>query len=163
MARSIPISQKVRFARIPPVFARESLSCGCKYSLGCLREAVPRNSVATNLNMFGGSGGLVQPSSMAEPQQRPMSTFSLATTANPYATTPSQSTDPTDEEFLQVLHSPTLVHVALLPGQQRALGLPVRYVNIFPLCLDGIYLPQVHKVHFLQWLKYFSSTCMPCS
>lgn len=64
---------------------------------------VPRNSVATNLNMFGGSGGLIQPPSMADLQQRPMSTFSLATTANPFATTPSQSTDPTDEELLQVL------------------------------------------------------------
>jgi len=65
----------------------------------------PRNSVATNLNMFGGSGGggLMQPPSMAELQQRPMSTFSLATTANPFASTPSQSTDPTDEELLQVL------------------------------------------------------------
>lgn len=64
---------------------------------------VPRNSVATNLNMFGSSGGLAQPPSMAELHQRPMSTFSLATTANPFATTPSQSTDPTDEELLQVL------------------------------------------------------------
>jgi chitin synthase len=65
---------------------------------------VPRNSVATNLNMFGGGGGgLMQPPSMAELQQRPMSTFSLATTANPFASTPSQSTDPTDEELLQVL------------------------------------------------------------
>jgi chitin synthase len=63
----------------------------------------PRNSVATNLNMFGGSGGLVQPPSMAELQQRPMSTFSLATTVNPFVTTPSQSTNPTDEELLQVL------------------------------------------------------------
>ena len=63
----------------------------------------PRNSVATNLNMFGGGGGLMQPPSMAELQQRPMSTFSLATTANPFANMPSQSTDPTDEELLQVL------------------------------------------------------------
>ena len=61
--------------------------------------------MATNLNMFGGGGGggLMQPPSMAELQQRPMSTFSLATTANPFASTPSQSTDPTDEELLQVL------------------------------------------------------------
>ena len=66
---------------------------------------VPRNSVATNLNMFGGGGGggLMQPPSMAELQQRPMSNFSLATTVNPFASAPSQSTDPTDEELLQVL------------------------------------------------------------
>lgn len=79
--------------------------------------AAPRNSVMTNLNMFGGGGGM---GSTAPPsafqgtgfgaQQRPMSTFSLATTMNPFggamaaaAPPTSMSENPSDEELSGVL------------------------------------------------------------
>lgn len=82
--------------------------------LGHGGPAAPRNSVMTNLNMFGGGGGMGMPGGsppsafpgmMGGPgSQRPMSTFSLATTVNPFAGgQPSQSTNPTDEELLSVL------------------------------------------------------------
>ncbi|CAE6439835.1 unnamed protein product, partial [Rhizoctonia solani] len=84
------------------------------YAASTMGGGVPRNSVMTNMNMFG--GGL-------EAQQtgntglglglgggtgtgtggRPMSTFSMATSVNPLAGGPSQSTNPTDEELLAVL------------------------------------------------------------
>jgi chitin synthase len=73
---------------------------------------VPRNSVMTNLNMFsGGVGAHVTGNSGFElgmgggtaNSARPMSTFSMATTVNPLAGGPSQSTNPTDEELLTVL------------------------------------------------------------
>lgn len=78
----------------------------------------------TNLNMFGGMGGSMPASGMGfgtmssaghsasaaggfaggfGMQQRPMSTFSLATNVNPFMNAPSQSTNPTDEEILNVL------------------------------------------------------------
>ncbi|KAF8589601.1 glycosyltransferase family 2 protein [Ramaria rubella] len=73
--------------------------------------AGPRNTVMSNLNMFGsgmggGSGSFngAPPSAMPNMgmgQQR-MSTFSMATSVNPFAG-PSMSTDPTDEELLGVL------------------------------------------------------------
>ncbi|KAF8483043.1 chitin synthase-domain-containing protein [Gautieria morchelliformis] len=68
----------------------------------------PRNTVMSNLNMFGGGGSGsfsgAPPSAMPNinmGQQR-MSTFSMATSFSPFAS-PSQSTDPTDEELLGVL------------------------------------------------------------
>ncbi|KAG8786852.1 hypothetical protein FRC12_016164 [Ceratobasidium sp. 428] len=70
---------------------------------------VPRNSVMTNLNMFGGSGdGHATGNSGLGAEfgalgGRPMSTFSMATTVNPLGGGPSQSTNPTDEELLAVL------------------------------------------------------------
>ena len=74
--------------------------------------AVPRNSVMTNLNMFGGGGGMGSqtgyPGAMAPPmgplgmQQRPMSTFSLATTANAFSG-PSNNPDPSDDELVNAL------------------------------------------------------------
>ena len=69
----------------------------------------PRNTVMTNLNMFGGGdihgsqGGFAPP--MAPGMQRPMSTFSLATTVNPFAGGPSMNTDPTDEELITALRA----------------------------------------------------------
>ncbi|RPD67384.1 chitin synthase [Lentinus tigrinus ALCF2SS1-7] len=69
----------------------------------------PRNTVMTNLNMFGGGdvhgsqGGFAPP--MAPGMQRPMSTFSMATTVNPFAGGPSMSTDPTDEELISALRA----------------------------------------------------------
>jgi chitin synthase len=85
----------------------------------------PRNSVMTNLNMFGGPGmggsmgggmgmgmgmggtGSVTSQSLGpggfSMQQRPMSTFSMATSVNPLMSAPSQNANPTDEELLEVL------------------------------------------------------------
>ncbi len=68
----------------------------------------PRNTVMTSLNMFNGSGsgsqgGFAPP--MAPGMQRPMSTFSLATTVNPFAAGPSNSVDPTDEELITALRA----------------------------------------------------------
>jgi len=57
----------------------------------------PRNTLATNLNMFGGA------SQTGSGPGRPMSTFSMATTVNPFASGPSQSTNPTDDELRNAL------------------------------------------------------------
>ncbi|KIM26865.1 glycosyltransferase family 2 protein [Serendipita vermifera MAFF 305830] len=88
---------------------------------------VPRNSVMTNLNMFGHGGGMGSMSGMSNmgmgmgfgtmgsaappsafpggfsAQQRPMSSFSMATSVNPFMSAPSNNTNPTDEELLGVL------------------------------------------------------------
>lgn len=55
----------------------------------------------------GGFGGVAPPSMnpLGGPgQQRPMSTFSFATSVNPFAT-PSMSENPTDEELFQALRN----------------------------------------------------------
>jgi chitin synthase len=89
---------------------------------GAVGPAVPRNSVMTNLNMFGGAptGGSMGMGGMGfgsmgsatghsvsgggfGMQQRPMSTFSMATSINPFMNAPSQNTNPSDEELLNVL------------------------------------------------------------
>ncbi|KAF8474554.1 chitin synthase-domain-containing protein [Gautieria morchelliformis] len=68
----------------------------------------PRNTVMSNFNMFGGGGSGsfsgAPPSAMPNMNmgQQRMSTFSMATSFSPFAS-PSQSTDPTDEELLGVL------------------------------------------------------------
>ncbi|TDL30141.1 chitin synthase [Rickenella mellea] len=79
--------------------------------------AGPRNSVMTNLNMFGGGGsqsgyapgpGAPAPSAGVAPQmtgQRPMSTFSIATTANPLSAGPSLNPDPSDDEVFMALRN----------------------------------------------------------
>lgn len=67
----------------------------------------------TGLNMFGGpmTGGMSASQSAAgtiPPSvgmgQRPLSTFSLATSVNPFAG-PSQNPDPSDEELFQALRN----------------------------------------------------------
>ncbi|KDQ15535.1 glycosyltransferase family 2 protein [Botryobasidium botryosum FD-172 SS1] len=78
----------------------------------------PRNTVMTNFNMFGGGGGAGSLyNGVGGPGmpmgggglglgggQRPMSTFSMATTMNPMASAgPSQNPDPTDDELLAFL------------------------------------------------------------
>ncbi|EIW61536.1 chitin synthase [Trametes versicolor FP-101664 SS1] len=73
----------------------------------------PRNTVMTNMNMFGGGGDVhgsqggfappMAPGLMG--QQRPMSTFSLATTVNPFASGPSLNPEPTDEELVTALRA----------------------------------------------------------
>jgi chitin synthase len=102
---------------------------------GGTAPAAPRNSVMTNLNMFGGGGGGGGSMSMsgmgnmgmrmapgmgfgtmnsnAPPSafpaggfgahQRPMSSFSMATSINPFMNPPSTNANPTDEELLGVL------------------------------------------------------------
>jgi len=62
-----------------------------------------------NTGSFGGSqpGGLggVPPSLPFASGQRPMSTFSFATTANPFASGPSLNPNPTDEELFTALRN----------------------------------------------------------
>ncbi|KAI0065969.1 glycosyltransferase family 2 protein [Artomyces pyxidatus] len=81
--------------------------------------AAPRNTMMTNFNMYGGgatvgmggvspshSGVGAAPPSLPPPGlgQRPMSTFSLATSVNPFAG-PSMNPDPTDDELIQALRN----------------------------------------------------------
>ncbi|EJU06309.1 hypothetical protein DACRYDRAFT_19523 [Dacryopinax primogenitus] len=75
----------------------------------------PRNSVMTNLNNFGGGSPSVfgagpSMSMLGGPLSgpRPMSTFSMATTANPFASSPGMvepNPNPSDEQLLDVLRS----------------------------------------------------------
>lgn len=53
---------------------------------------------------FNGAPPAVNPFAGGIPQQRPMSTFSFATSVNPFAT-PSNSENPTDEELFQALRN----------------------------------------------------------
>ncbi|KZP21641.1 glycosyltransferase family 2 protein [Athelia psychrophila] len=72
-----------------------------------MMPADPRNTMMTNFNMFGGSGsvmgGMGPPPSLGA-QPRPMSTFSMATTANMFAG-PSQNPNPTDEDLVNALRN----------------------------------------------------------
>lgn len=68
--------------------------------MGMAGPAVPRNSVMTNLNMFGGSGSVLGARNANFGMARPLSTFSV----DPFGGTgPSPSENPTDEELLAVL------------------------------------------------------------
>lgn len=69
----------------------------------------PRNTVMTNMNMFpgdvnGSQGGFAPPAAPGMMSQRPMSTFSMATSVNPFAG-PSMNADPTDEELVTALRN----------------------------------------------------------
>ncbi|KAI0782569.1 glycosyltransferase family 2 protein [Abortiporus biennis] len=71
----------------------------------------PRNTVMTNMNMFGGgnmSGSQMGAPSIAQGgmgmEQRPMSTFSLATSVNPFAG-PSMNPDPSDDDLINALRN----------------------------------------------------------
>ena len=71
-----------------------------------MMPADPRNTMMTNLNMFGGGTGSQiggAPPSIGA-QQRPMSTFSMATTANMF-TGPSMNPNPTDEDLFNALRN----------------------------------------------------------
>lgn len=66
-----------------------------------------------NMGMMGGSGSIHGSQGFAPPsmsplggpgQPRPMSTFSFATSVNPFAT-PSMTENPTDEELFQALRN----------------------------------------------------------
>lgn len=74
-----------------------------------MMPADPRNTMMTNLNMFGGGtgsqiGGFGGAPPSAGVQQRPMSTFSMATTANMFAG-PSMNPNPTDEDLFNALRN----------------------------------------------------------
>ena len=74
----------------------------------------PQGAMMAGMNMFGGpitSGGLSAPQSAAGTlppsvglSQRPLSSFSLATSVNPFAG-PSLNPDPSDEELFQALRN----------------------------------------------------------
>ncbi|CCM00474.1 uncharacterized protein FIBRA_02507 [Fibroporia radiculosa] len=66
----------------------------------------PRNTIMTNLNMFGGDGEASgSQAGFAPPMmQRPMSTFSLATSVNPFAG-PSMNPDPSNEDLVNALRN----------------------------------------------------------
>lgn len=59
----------------------------------------PRTSIMTNLNMFPGGTD----NGMAG--VRPMSTFSMNPTSNPFPQGPNQNADPSDDELLNVLRT----------------------------------------------------------
>lgn len=91
------------FAQPNPMFAMGAMG---------MPPGVPRNSVMTNLNMFGGSGqggtggsqsGFAPPMAPMGMQARPMSTFSMATSVNPFAAGPSMNPDPSDDELFSAL------------------------------------------------------------
>ncbi|PCH40709.1 glycosyltransferase family 2 protein [Wolfiporia cocos MD-104 SS10] len=70
----------------------------------------PRNTIMTNLNMFGGErdttgsqSGFAPPGSMPA-MQRPMSTFSMATSVNPFAG-PSMNPEPSDDDLVNALRT----------------------------------------------------------
>jgi len=76
---------------------------------GSMYGMLPVMQMNPMANMFGGSMSGSQSGGFAPPPapaltggQRPLSTFSLATTANLYASQ-SNSTDPTDEELFNAL------------------------------------------------------------
>ncbi|KAI0076909.1 chitin synthase [Panus rudis PR-1116 ss-1] len=71
----------------------------------------PRNTVMTNMNMFSG-GDLHGSQSGFNPtppgpigEQRPMSTFSMATSVNPFAGGPSMNPNPSDDELISALRT----------------------------------------------------------
>ena len=61
----------------------------------------PRNTVMTNMNMFSGDGVAPQ---FTGAGARPMSTFSMATSVNPFAG-PSMNPDPTDDDLFNALRN----------------------------------------------------------
>jgi chitin synthase len=83
---------------------------GSMYGMMPPGGAMPMNPMAPNMfgGSFGGSqsGGFsgVPPSAPALGAQRPMSTFSLATTVNPFAG-PSNSTNPSEDELFNALRN----------------------------------------------------------
>ena len=76
-------------------------------------NVAPRNTVMSGMNMFG-SGGSMNGSQIGVPpslpplggglQQRPMSSFSMATSVNPFAG-PSLNPNPSDEELFNALRN----------------------------------------------------------
>lgn len=96
------------------------MGMGMGMGMGGMNMGAPRNTVMTNMNMFsgstpgtnasqsnfagaGGMGGMIPPSALGM-QQRPMSTFSLATSVNPFAG-PSMNPNPSDDELFTALRN----------------------------------------------------------
>ncbi|KAF8634627.1 hypothetical protein AX15_000804 [Amanita polypyramis BW_CC] len=84
---------------------------GSMYGMMPTVPMMPQMTGMTGMNMFGGSfngsqAGGVPPSlpPLGASQQRPVSTFSFATSVNPFAG-PSMSIDPTDEELYNALRN----------------------------------------------------------
>ncbi|KAK7469967.1 hypothetical protein VKT23_001403 [Stygiomarasmius scandens] len=75
---------------------------------GSMGPMMPNFPMMTGGSFGGGSqsghSGFAPPTMPAAQQNRPMSTFSMATTVNPFAG-PSMSTDPTDEELFTALRN----------------------------------------------------------
>ena len=70
-----------------------------------MMQSDPRNTMMTNLNMFGGgSGSQIGAPSPLGAAQRPMSTFSMATTANVFAG-PSLNPNPSDDDLVSALRN----------------------------------------------------------
>ncbi|KDQ63949.1 glycosyltransferase family 2 protein [Jaapia argillacea MUCL 33604] len=73
---------------------------------GMPMAGAPRNTMMTNFNMFGGGegsqAGFAPPQAPGMTQGRPMSTFSMATSVNPFAG-PSMNPDPTEDELFSAL------------------------------------------------------------
>lgn len=77
-------------------------------------NAVPRNTVMSGMNMFGSGGSMSGSQAGGLPpilpplggglQQRPMSSFSMATSVNPFAG-PSMNPNPSDEELFNALRN----------------------------------------------------------
>jgi chitin synthase len=95
-----------------PMTALPYQNTGSMYGVPSM-VGVPQGAMMTGLNMFGGPtvGGMSPSQSAvgtlppsAGVNQRPMSTFSFATTVNPFAG-PSQNPDPSDEELFQALRN----------------------------------------------------------
>lgn len=69
----------------------------------------PRNTVMTNLNMFGGDTtgsqvGFAPPMAPGLQEQRPMSMFSMTTSVSPFAG-PSNDPDPSDDDLFTALRN----------------------------------------------------------
>ncbi|KAH8092468.1 chitin synthase [Cristinia sonorae] len=89
------------------VFPPQAMSMGYQHtgSMYGMMPQAPRNTMAPNLNMFGADGsqsGFAPPPPIGD--TRPMSTFSLATSVNPFAG-PSMNPDPTDDDLVNALRN----------------------------------------------------------
>jgi len=73
------------------------------YSLGMGMPTAPRNTVMSNMNMYGGAAGSQTGSFQVPPPMTRMSTLSMGTNLNPYAGGTSSNTNPDDNELLSVL------------------------------------------------------------
>jgi chitin synthase len=96
-----------------PISTLPYQNTGSIYGMPSMAGA-PHSAMVAGLNMFGGpiTGGGMSPSQSAAGtlppsaavSQRPLSTFSLATSVNPFAG-PSLNPDPSDEELFQALRN----------------------------------------------------------
>ncbi|KAJ2929721.1 hypothetical protein H1R20_g7360, partial [Candolleomyces eurysporus] len=98
------------FGGMPPVGMMGYQNTGSVYGM----MNAPRNTMMSNMNMFGGGGMMGSAGNSSQQggigmtpfanQQRPMSTFSMATSVNPFAG-PSMNPNPTDDELFNALRT----------------------------------------------------------